>query len=82
LGLYPGVAPADIDTNNKALSSTKPTTKQGQSRAPTELKSNGDQRYLVQTWRDGSKCDLTEKPRTIEVQVNEFLNKESKMLQT
>jgi P pilus assembly chaperone PapD len=70
LGLYPGVAPADIDANNKAISSTKPISKQGQSRAPTELKGNGDQRYLVQTWKDGSKCDLTQKPRTIEVQVS------------
>ncbi|KAI8080279.1 uncharacterized protein B0P05DRAFT_540700, partial [Gilbertella persicaria] len=39
-----------------------------QSSAPTELKSKGDQRYLVQTWKDGSECDLTERPRTIEVQ--------------
>lgn len=30
----------------------------------------GDQRYLVQEWKNGSECDLTEKPRTVEVQVN------------
>ncbi|OBZ91389.1 Protein OS-9 [Choanephora cucurbitarum] len=34
----------------------------------TELRNVGDQRYLVQTWKDGSICDLTEKPRTVEVQ--------------
>ncbi|KAI8975695.1 hypothetical protein BDF20DRAFT_625504 [Mycotypha africana] len=34
----------------------------------TELRTLGDQRYLVQKWKDGSICDLTERPRTVEVQ--------------
>lgn len=56
-----------INADKKAVAST---TKKNQARVKTELKKNGDQRYLVQKWGDGSKCDLTEKPRTIEVQVS------------
>jgi hypothetical protein len=29
----------------------------------------GDQRYLVQEWKNGSYCDLAKQPRTVEVQV-------------
>lgn len=68
LGLYPGLSKESlINVDKKALAST---TKKNQARVKTELKKNGDQRYLVQKWGDGSRCDLTEKPRTIEVQVS------------
>jgi DUF971 family protein len=46
--------------------------KPSHTKAPTELKNEKEKRYLVQTWQDGSICDLTEKPRTIEVQVKFF----------
>lgn len=34
----------------------------------TELQVKGDQRYLVQRLEDGTVCDLTNRPRTIEIQ--------------
>ncbi|KAH6640005.1 glucosidase II beta subunit-like protein-domain-containing protein [Truncatella angustata] len=34
----------------------------------TELQVKGDQRYLVQRMDDGTVCDLTNRPRTIEIQ--------------
>lgn len=34
----------------------------------TELQVKGDQRYLVQKLEDGTVCDLTNRPRTIEIQ--------------
>ncbi|KAI7881080.1 L domain-like protein, partial [Lichtheimia hyalospora FSU 10163] len=34
----------------------------------TSLRHVGDQRYLVQQWTGGTKCDLTGKPRSIEIQ--------------
>ncbi|KAF3020669.1 hypothetical protein G7054_g5065 [Neopestalotiopsis clavispora] len=34
----------------------------------TELQVKGDQRYLVQRMEDGTLCDLTNRPRTIEIQ--------------
>ncbi|KAI1858806.1 hypothetical protein JX265_009322 [Neoarthrinium moseri] len=34
----------------------------------TELQVKGDQRYLVQRMEDGTICDLTNRPRTIEIQ--------------
>ncbi|KAL0137412.1 hypothetical protein V8B55DRAFT_1528118 [Mucor lusitanicus] len=59
LGLYPGLSKESlINADKKAVAAT---TKKDHAR-------NGDQRYLVQKWGDGSRCDLTEKPRTIEVQ--------------
>ena len=70
LGLYPGLSKESlIHADKKAVAAT---TKKGHAAAgvKTELKKNGDQRYLVQKWGDGSRCDLTEKPRTIEVQVS------------
>ncbi|KAF1801263.1 hypothetical protein FB192DRAFT_1384941 [Mucor lusitanicus] len=66
LGLYPGLSKESlINADKKAVAAT---TKKDHARVKTELKKNGDQRYLVQKWGDGSRCDLTEKPRTIEVQ--------------
>ncbi|KAL7805650.1 glucosidase II beta subunit-like domain-containing protein [Trichoderma aethiopicum] len=38
------------------------------SRVPAELQVKGDQRYLVQRLGGGTICDLTSRPRTIEVQ--------------
>lgn len=35
----------------------------------TSLRHVGDQRYLVQQWTGGTQCDLTGKPRSIEIQV-------------
>lgn len=74
MGLYPGLSQADAqslyetDPNSKAL--LKPAIKPSHAKAPTELKNEKEKRYLVQTWQDGSICDITEKPRTIEVQVS------------
>ncbi|GAN04823.1 glucosidase II beta subunit-like protein [Mucor ambiguus] len=66
LGLYPGLSKESlVNAEKKAVAAT---TKKEHARVKTELKKNGDQRYLVQKWGDGSRCDLTEKPRTIEVQ--------------
>lgn len=70
LGVYPGLSQSDTQSlydQNKA--SLKPATA-NHMKAKTVLKNEKDERYLVQTWQDGSICDLTEKPRTIEVQVN------------
>lgn len=68
LGLYPGLSKESlIHADKKAVAAT---TKKDHANVKTELKKNGDQRYLVQKWGDGSRCDLTEKPRTIEVQVS------------
>ena len=65
LGMYPGEPVEKSDM--KALSSnTKP--KKSTQKAPAFMRKAGDQRYLVQEWKNGSKCDLTEKPRTVEVQ--------------
>ncbi|KAI8644134.1 hypothetical protein BD408DRAFT_413768 [Parasitella parasitica] len=65
LGRYPGLSKGSlINADKKAIAST---TKKHFA-VKTELKNNGDQRYLVQKWGDGSKCDLTDKPRVIEVQ--------------
>ncbi|KAI8884520.1 hypothetical protein K501DRAFT_332586 [Backusella circina FSU 941] len=62
LGLYPGV---DIkkEPGTKALATITRTAK-----AKTALKQVGDQRLLTQLWKDGTVCDITEKPRTVEVQ--------------
>lgn len=68
LGMYPGLSKESmVNADKKAVASI---SKQNQVKGKTELKKNGDQRYLVQRWGDGSRCDLTEKPRTIEVQVS------------
>ncbi|PTB63063.1 hypothetical protein BBK36DRAFT_1162366 [Trichoderma citrinoviride] len=40
----------------------------GKSPVPAELQVKGDQRYLVQRLEGGTICDLTGRPRTIEVQ--------------
>ncbi|KAI9479588.1 glucosidase II beta subunit-like protein-domain-containing protein [Zychaea mexicana] len=40
----------------------------------TNLQHIGDQRYLTQRWTGGSECDLTGKPRTIEVQFHCDMN--------
>lgn len=70
LGLYPGLSKENlINPDKKAVAATT-LTKKDHARVKTELKKNGDQKYLVQKWGDGSKCDLTEKPRVIEVQVS------------
>lgn len=72
LGIYPGSLDSIMpdDGNEKALAATnnmKP--KKSNAKAPTTLRKVGDQRYLVQEWKNGSNCDLTDKPRTVEVQV-------------
>lgn len=72
MGIYPGLSQADAQSlyksDDKAVSkpAIKPTR---HAKAITQLKSDKEERYLVQTWQDGSVCDITEKPRTIEVQV-------------
>ncbi|KAF7729231.1 Protein OS-9 [Apophysomyces ossiformis] len=40
----------------------------------TSLRRVGDKRYLVQKWTGGTKCDLTGKPRTVEVQANDRIS--------
>ncbi|KAJ4859732.1 glucosidase II beta subunit-like protein domain-containing protein [Trichoderma breve] len=40
----------------------------GETKSPAELQVKGDQRYLVQKLEGGTICDLTGRPRTIEVQ--------------
>ncbi|KAM0815571.1 putative Glucosidase II beta subunit-like protein-domain-containing protein [Seiridium cardinale] len=47
--------------NNEAAKPTTPPPN-------TELQVKGDQRYLVQRMEDGTVCDLTNRPRTIEIQ--------------
>ncbi|CEP11938.1 hypothetical protein [Parasitella parasitica] len=67
LGRYPGLTKKSLaNVDKKAVAST--TQRDHYQAVKTELKKNGDQRYLVQKWGDGSTCDLTDKPRNIEVQ--------------
>ncbi|KAI8075592.1 hypothetical protein BDF21DRAFT_495097 [Thamnidium elegans] len=66
LGVYPGAVTDTDKENQKALSF--PNNKKSSSKADTVMRKVGDQRYLVQEWKNGSECDLTEKPRTVEVQ--------------
>lgn len=46
-----------------------PQQKQHYHQPTTSLRHVGDQRYLVQQWTGGTECDLTGKPRSIEIQV-------------
>jgi hypothetical protein len=62
LGLYPGVD-MKKEPGSNALATITRTAK-----AKTTLKQVGDQRLLTQLWKDGTVCDITEKPRTVEVQ--------------
>lgn len=52
-------APPPADGQPKEASPAPPNT---------ELQVKGDQRYLVQRLEDGTVCDLTNRPRTIEIQ--------------
>lgn len=38
--------------------------------AKTSMRHIGDQRYLTQFWEGGTVCDLTGKPRSIEIQAS------------
>lgn len=57
LGRYPTI-PASATRN----------TEPGQDPVPAEIHNNGDRKYLVQKLEGGTICDLTNRPRTIEVQ--------------
>ncbi|ORE22582.1 hypothetical protein BCV71DRAFT_260100 [Rhizopus microsporus] len=67
LGKYPGVT---IDQNPIIENALLPTIRRDKTakRPVTTLKQVGNQRYLLQQWGDGSTCDFTKKPRTVEVQ--------------
>ncbi|GAA5794778.1 hypothetical protein EDC94DRAFT_653019 [Helicostylum pulchrum] len=67
LGVYPG-AVIDTDKENQNAVSFPNNKKNSSPKAATIMRKVGDQRYLVQEWKNGSECDLTEKPRTVEVQ--------------
>ncbi|KAI8974986.1 hypothetical protein BDB01DRAFT_908572 [Pilobolus umbonatus] len=63
LGVYPSFA---IDpANNKAILQT---TSQSSVKPTTFIKEVDNQYYLVQKWEDGTLCDLTDRPRTVEIQ--------------
>lgn len=53
--------PTAAANNEAAKTTSKPPPN-------TELQVKGDQRYLVQHMDDGTTCDLTNRPRTIEIQ--------------
>ncbi|KAI9278486.1 hypothetical protein BDA99DRAFT_554118 [Phascolomyces articulosus] len=77
---YLGVfSPTSITSNNgegEGSSSTTTTSSEKTDIAEpsTSLKHVGNQRYLTQRWTDGSECDLTGKPRSIEVQFHCDMN--------
>jgi hypothetical protein len=85
LGIYPGSLDSisekkQDDKDKKALSATndvKPK-KTDIKAAPTFMRKVGEQRYLVQEWKNGSNCDLTDKPRTVEVQVSVDMYREER----
>ncbi|KAI9483198.1 MAG: hypothetical protein EXX96DRAFT_499138 [Benjaminiella poitrasii] len=73
LGFHPSVASNEgKKSDNKELLSKKrkATPRQVYLKAPTELRKmmDSEERYLAQAWKGGSVCDLTGKPRTVEVQ--------------
>lgn len=45
-----------------------------QQQPDTLMRHVGDQRFLAQRWEGGTLCDLTGKPRSIEIQVRTFPN--------
>ena len=47
----------------------KKGSKSHQQQLGTDLQAVGGKKYLVQRWSDGTKCDLTGKPRRVEIQV-------------
>ncbi|KAG0165783.1 Protein OS-9 [Apophysomyces sp. BC1015] len=40
----------------------------------TSLRHVGDKRYLVQRWTGGTNCDLTDKPRSVEIQAHDRIS--------
>ncbi|KAI7904072.1 uncharacterized protein BX663DRAFT_506309 [Cokeromyces recurvatus] len=77
LGFHPSMTlddnTGDHANNKKELLLSKKkklTPSQVYLKAPTELRTNnkGQERYLLQIWKEGSICDLTGKPRTVEIQ--------------
>ncbi|CAI2190479.1 3350_t:CDS:2, partial [Funneliformis geosporum] len=46
----------------------KEGSKNSQQQLGTDLQAGGGKKYLVQRWSDGTKCDLTGKPRKVEIQ--------------
>lgn len=64
LGYHPNSKYLDVNHGTD-----EPKALRAKKKVYTELRNVGDQQYLAQTWKDGSVCDLTEKPRTVEVQV-------------
>ncbi|GBC14356.2 phytochelatin synthase-domain-containing protein [Rhizophagus irregularis DAOM 181602=DAOM 197198] len=46
----------------------KKGSKSQQQQLGTDLQAVGGKKYLVQRWSDGTKCDLTGKPRRVEIQ--------------
>lgn len=50
----------------------KKGSKSQQQQLGTDLQAVGGKKYLVQRWSDGTKCDLTGKPRRVEIQVHLF----------
>lgn len=62
------------NNNNKANTTPAPAANNEAAKTTTtsppntELQVKGDQRYLVQRMEDGTICDLTNRPRTIEIQ--------------
>ncbi|KAI8349398.1 hypothetical protein BD560DRAFT_450248 [Blakeslea trispora] len=63
LGYHPNSKYLDVNHGTD-----EPKALRAKKKVYTELRNVGDQQYLAQTWKDGSVCDLTEKPRTVEVQ--------------
>lgn len=63
---------ADGSWNGQDTTTTAAATKDGETKsiAPpnAQLQVKGDQRYLMQRLEDGTICDLTGRPRTIEIQ--------------
>lgn len=47
----------------------KKGSKSQQQQLVTDLQAIGGKKFLVQKWSDGTKCDLTGKPRGVEIQV-------------